>query len=288
MGVFKAIAKGIGTTFRKLPLLVLLWVVNIVYAAVVAFPLVFLAQKELGHSYLGSNVRSFDLMWLGEAVLKYQDAMPAVIGGLVVSTLLFLVLYVFLNGGIIGRLLDREGRTTLQAFLSDCGRFFWRFVRLFLASLVFLILTFGVILRLLSALMNLWIENAWTEWTSVILRNLHFLAALLLLSVIHMIFDYARIAVVADEETKVLRALRHALNFLKKRFFRSWALYLLIVAGSVAGTVFFYAVFGLLSGPTVLFVLLGFVWMQFNVLFRIWVKTLFFAAQAEFYRAHPY
>jgi hypothetical protein len=288
MGIFKAIGKGIGTTFRKPRLIAILWVVNIVYAAVVAFPLFILAQTELGHSYLGSNVRPFDLMWLGEAGLKYQGSMPAVIGGLVVAGLLFLVLYVFLNGGIIGRLLDREGRATIPAFFGDCGRYFWRFVRLFLASLVFLILTFGVILRLLSALLNLWIENAWTQWPSVILGNLHFLAALLLLSVVHMVFDYARIAVVADEETKVLRALRQALNFLKKRFFRSWALYLLIVAGFVAGTVFFYAVFGLLSGPTVLFVLLGFVWMQLNVLFRIWVKALFFAAQAEFYRSHPY
>ncbi len=288
MGVFKAIGQGIGTTFRKPRLLVILWVVNIVYAAAVAFPLVMIVQTELGHSYLGSNVRPFDLMGLGEALLKYQDAMPAVIGGLVVSGLLFLGLYVFLNGGIIGRLLDREGRTTLQTFFGDCGRYFWRFARLFLASLVFLILTFGVILRVLSALAGLWIENASTEWTSVILRNLHFFAALLLLSVVHMVFDYARIAVVADEETKVLRALHHALNFLKKRFFRSWALYLLIVAGFVAGTVLFYAVFGLLSGPTVLFVLLGFVWMQLNVLFRIWVKALFFAAQAEFYRSHPY
>jgi len=288
MGVFIAIGKGIGTTFRKPRLLVILWVVNMVYAAVVAFPLFYIAQTELGHSYLGSNVRPFDLMWLGEATLKYQDAMPALIGGLVVAGLLFLGLYVFLNGGIIGRLLDREGRPTLRAFFEDCGRYFWRFTRLFLASLVFLVLTFGVVLRLLSALMNLGIENAWTEWTPVILRNLHFLAALLLLSVVHMVFDYARIVVVADEETKVLRALRNALHFLMKRFFRAWALYLLIVAGFVAGTVLFYAVFGLLSGPTVALVLLGFVWMQLNVLFRIWVKTLFFAAQAEFFRSHPY
>ena len=103
-----------------------------------------------------------------------------------------------------------------------------------------------------------------------------------------MAFDYARIAVVADQETKVLKALRNALDFLKKRFFRCWALYLLIVAGFVAGTVVFYAVFGLLSGPTVLYVILAFVWMQLHLFFRIWVKTLFFAAQAEFYRSHPY
>ena len=32
----------------------------------------------------------------------------------------------------------------------------------------------------------------------------------------------------------------------------------------------------------------GFVWMQLYVFFRIWVGTLFVAAQAEFYRSHPY
>jgi hypothetical protein len=288
MGVFKAIGNGMGTTFRKSRLLVLLWAINLVYAVVVASPFLLLVQRELGHSFLGSNVQPADLMWLGEAVLKYQDALPVLIGGLVLPALLFLVLQVFLNGGITGRLLDREGRPTLPAFFGDCGRYFWRFVRLFLASLAFLILTFGVLLRLLSALINPLVENAWTEWPAIILRNLHFLAALLLLSIVHMIFDYARIAVVADEETKVLRALRHALNFLKKRFFRSWALYLLIVAGFVAGTVVFYAALGLFSGPTVGFVVLGFVVMQLYVLFRIWVKNLFVSAQAEFYRSNPY
>ncbi len=288
MGIFKAIGNGIATTFRKSRLLAILWVVNFVYAAVVVSPLAFLVQKELGRSFLGSNIRPFDLQWLGEAVLKYQEALPSIGGGLLLSAFLFLALYVFLNGGIIGRLLDREGRTTLEAFFADCGRYFGRFVRLFLVSLVFLVLTFGVVLRLLSALISPFIENARTEWTSVILSNLHLLVALLLLSVVHMVFDYARIAVVADKEAKVRRALGHALKFLKKRFFRSWAVYLLIVAVFLAGTVLFYAVHGLLAGPTVPFVLLGFFWMQFYVVFRVWTKALFFAAQAEFYRSHPY
>jgi len=288
MGIIKAIGNGIATTFRKPRLVAILWIINLLYAAVVVSPLALLVQKELGHSFLGSNVRPFDLQWLGEAVLKYQEALPAMGGGLLLSAVLFLVLYVFLNGGIIGRLLDREGRTTLATFLADCGRYFWRFVRLFLVSLVFLVVTFAVVLRLLSALISSIVENARTEWTSIILSNLHFLVALLLLSVVYMVFDYARIAVVADEEAKVLRALSHALKFLRKRFYRSWAIYLLIAAGFLAGTVLFYAVHGLLAGPTVPFLLLGFFWMQLYIVFRVWTKTLYFAAQAEFYRAHPY
>jgi len=288
MGVLKAIANGMGTTFRKPRLLVILYVINIVFAAAVAFPFFIIVQTELGHSFLGSSVRPVDLTWLGEAALKYGDALPALLGGLLVAALLCLALHVFLNGGVFGRLLDREGRTTLPTFFGDCGRYFWRFVRLFLVSLVFLLLTFGIGLRLLSALLDPLIESAVTEWLPLILSNLHLLAALLLLSIVHMIVDYARIAVIADEEAKVLKALRHALNFLKKRFFRAWAIYLVIVAGTLAGTVVFYAVLGALGGPSVPLVLMGLVWMQLYIIFRIWVRILFVSAQAEFYRSHPY
>jgi len=288
MSILKAFANGAAATLRRPRLLALLWVINLVYAAAIVTPLALIVQADLGHSFLGSNIRPLDAPWLAEAALKYGSALPAMGGGLVLGVVLFLGLYVFLNGGIVGRLLDREGRPTLTAFVTDCARYFGRYVRLFLLSLVFLALTFGVVLRLLSALIAPFIENARTEWTTIILSNLHLLAALLLLSAVHMVFDYAKIAVVADDEKRSLKALGHALKFLKNRFFRAWALYLLVVAVFLAGTVACHIVLGRLSGPATAAVVLGFLWMQASVLFRIWVKTLFFAAQAEFYRAHPY
>lgn len=288
MGIFKSIGHGVLATLRRPRLVAVLWVVNIAYAAVAAFPLLAIVQAELGHSLLGSYVRPFDLMWVGEAVLKYRDALPALAGGILASAAAFLVLSVFLNGGIVGRLVDREGSSSVRAFFADCGLYFGRFARLFLASILFTVLTFGVVLRLLSALTDLGLENAATEWPLVILKNLHLLAALLLLSIVHMIFDYARIAVVADGEAKALRALRHAVKFLMKRFFRAWALYALITAGLIAGTAVFHAGLGRLAGPGVPAIVLGLVWMQLHIVFRIWIKVLYFAAQAEFYRSHPY
>jgi hypothetical protein len=288
MGIFKAIANGIGATLRKPRLLIILYVANALFAVIVAFPFLTIIQKELGHSFFGSNVRPADLMWIGEAALKYRDSLIPLLGGLAVGALAYFVLHIFLNGGIVGRLLDREGGAGLAAFAGDCGRYFWRFVRLFLVSLVFYVLTLGVFMSLVSALFAPLSENAPTEWLPLILSNLHLLIALLLLSAVHMFLDYARIAVVADEEKKVRKALRHALTFLKKRFARAWAIYLLIVAGTVAGSVVFYIVLGRFSPPGVALVVAGFVWMQFYVLFRIWIRTLFVAAQAEFYRSHPY
>jgi len=288
MGVFKAIANGLGTSVRKPLVLAVLYAVNVVFAAAAAVPFLIIAQTELGHSLLGSSVRPADLMWLGETALKYGDALPALLAGLLVAAVLYLALQVFLNGGVFGRLLDREGRATLAAFTGDCGRYFGRFTRIFLVSLIFLFLTFGIVLELVSALIGPAMKSAPTEWLPLILSNAHFLIALLLLSIVHMVVDYTRIAVVADNERRVLKALRHALIFLKRRFFRAWALYLLIVGAALAGTIGLSAVLGPLGGPGTATVIAAFAVMQIYILFRLLVRMLFVAAQAEFYRSHPY
>ncbi|MCK7480387.1 MAG: hypothetical protein M0C28_26410 [Candidatus Moduliflexus flocculans] len=73
MGVFKAIANGLGTAVRKPLVLAVLYAVNVVFSAAAAAPFLTIAQAELGHSLLGSSVRPADLMWLGETALKYGE-----------------------------------------------------------------------------------------------------------------------------------------------------------------------------------------------------------------------
>jgi hypothetical protein len=288
MGIFKAIAAGLGTTLRKPRLVVILYVVNAVFALIVAVPFLVIVQRELGHSLAGASVRPVDIMWLGETALRYGVALPALAAGFAVAGLVYLALHIFLNGGVVGRLIDREGPASLAAFMGDGGRYLGRFVRLFLASTVFYVLTFGVVLKLVAALFQPMAKGAFTEWLPLILSNIRFLVALLLLSIVHMVVDYARIAVVADQERRVLKALRHALTFLKTRFFKAWALYLLIVTITAAGTAVFYAVLKPFGGPASALVAAGALWMQLYIVFRIWVRNLFVAAQAEFYRSHPY
>jgi hypothetical protein len=288
MGVIKTIVAGLGTSLRKPRLLLILYAVNLVFAGLVAVPLLVIVQQELGSSLLGLSVRPIDPAWLGEAALEYGSALPALLAALVAAGLVYLLLHIFLNGGIVGRLLDREGRAGLAEFAADGGRYFGRYLRLFLLGLVFYFLTLGLFMDLVGALFEPLSKSAVTEWPPLILSNLHLLIALLLLSIVHMVLDYSRIAVAADGDRSVLRALRHALGFLRKRFFRAWAVYLLIVVLTLAGTVLFYALFGRLGDPSTGRVAAGLAWMQIYIVFRIWIRTLFVAAQAEFYKAHPY
>lgn len=282
MTVFKAIGNGAGTASRRPLVLVTLWVTNLVFALLVVAPWAALVRADLGHSLLGRSLHAVDFLWLGEVAYRYQNAAPALLAGFLVPLAIYFALSVFLNGGIIGRLLDREGRTTLQAFFADCGRHFGRFVRLFLVSIVFYALAFGVILGLFSMITARAAERARTEWTPLGLSWARTLIALLLLSLVHMVFDYARIFIVAEDERRVLRALGKALAFLGRRFFRAWLLYLLVGAGLVAGTALYFAAGGIIPGSGLAWLGIGLVWGQAFVVFRLWTKMVFFSAQAEY------
>ncbi len=288
MAVFKAIGKGFTAACRKPRILADLWVINFLFSAMAAAPFIFLIQRDLGHSILGEKLRSVDFLWLGEAVFKYGNAAPAVVGGALAVVLSTLLLYAFLNGGIIGRLLDKEGSSKLGAFFADGGRYFWRFFGLFLLSLPFYAVAFGVLLSLFSALVGAWDRNATTEWTPLILSNLRFLFALALLTLVQLVFDYAKIITVAEDDHNVFHALRSALAFLGKRFFRSWGLFLMIALIPVVGTALFIILSGLLPGTGLVFPAIGIGLMQLYFIFRLWGKMLFFSAQAEYYRLSHY
>ncbi|HVP90963.1 MAG TPA: hypothetical protein VMS75_07070 [Terriglobales bacterium] len=282
MTVFKAIGNGAGTASRRPLALAVLWVTDLVFAVLIVAPWAALVRADLGHSLLGRSLHALDFLWLGEAVYRYQSAAPALLAGWLVLLAVYFGLSVFLNGGVIGRLLDREGRTTFQTFFADCGRHFGRFVRLFLVSVVFYALAFGTVLGLFSMVTARAAERARTEWTPLGLSWARTLIALLLLSLLHMVFDYARIFVVAEDERRVLRALGKALAFLGRRFFRAWALYLLVGAGLVAGAALYFAAAGLIPGSGLAWLGLGLVWGQAFVVFRFWTKMVFFSAQAEY------
>jgi len=284
MTVFKAIGNGAGTASRRPLVLSTLWVANLVFALLIVAPWAALVRADLGHSLLGRSLHALDFLWLGDLVFRYQNAAPALLAGFLVPLVFYFALSVFLNGGVLGRLLDREGRTTLQAFFADCGRHFGRFVRLFLISVAFYVLAFGAVLGLFSLITGRALERARTEWTPLGLTWGRTLLALLLLSLVHMVFDYARIIVVAEDERRVLRALRKALAFLGRRFFRAWALYLIVGAGVVAAAALYFAVGGLIPGSGLAWLGFGLLWGQAFVLFRLWTKMVFFSAQAEYYQ----
>ena len=242
-------------------------------------------MKHMSHSFSAEHtLQKLDIFWLGDFIYRYMNVAPAVLGSAVLAAVLYLLLSVFLNGGIIGCLNRQEVKTTLAEFFHDGGLYFWRFFRLFLFSIPVYLIFIGIFYPLLKAFLEIFRRRAPTEWPAMIVSNLRFLVLVLLLTVVAMFFDYVKIGLVTGARKKVLKETWLTLKFIGWRFFKAWGLYLLAGLVFVTLTFFYLEIARLLPKNRPLLVLLVFLWQQFYVLCRQWSKVLFFATEIEFTR----
>lgn len=288
MGIFKLFGLGFQTVNKRIKIAVYLWVVNLLFSLVVIAPLYFLLQNEFSRSLLENQMAKGNdfLIWMGDFLFKNRDFYPALLGWILVPMLLYLFFNIFLSGGVIGRIASPHEKTSLSNFLSDCGKYFYRFFRVFLISLIGFILFFGVIYRLISALFEIWTENASTEWPLIFVSNLKFLIAVLLFSIVRMFFDYVKIRLVMEDSKKAVRSTLLNFTFLGKRFFRAWFLYLLV--GLVAVILFMiFVLVHRISPQNGIFFIFLFLWQQLYVFSRMWTKMLFFSTEYHFAALNP-
>ncbi|MBE0665450.1 MAG: hypothetical protein IH584_06465 [Candidatus Aminicenantes bacterium] len=285
MGNFKILGRAMILSFRKRRLAVRLWTVNILFSLFAVTPFFFLIMKHMSHSFSAEHtLQKLDIFWLADFIYRYMNVTPAVLGSALLAAVLYLLLSVFLNGGIIGCLNRQEAKTTLADFFHDCGLYFWRFFRLFLFSIPVYLIFIGIFYPLLKAFLEIFRRRAPTEWPAMIVSNLRFLVLVLLLTVVAMFFDYIKIGLVTGARKKVLKETWLTLKFMRRGFFKAWGLYLLAGLVFVALTFFYLEIVRLLPKNRPLLVLLVFLWQQFYVLCRQWSKVLFFATEIEFTR----
>lgn len=287
MPIRKLFTRSLGLALGKRNLAARLWALNFLFSLLVAAPFAFVIHDQLAHSLAADHALArLDVNWLTDFSVRYGNAAPAVLGLALPAVLLYLLLSVWLNGGVIGCLGRPAARTTLADFFHDCGRYFWRFFRLFLLSIPVYLAFLGIFYSLVLALLNMVGRRTPGEWPALIVRNLRLLALVLLLTVLTMFFDYVKIGLVTGAREKVLKEAWQTLRFLGRRFFRAWGLYLLAGLAFVALTVVYLEVARLLPKDRPLLVLLMFFWQQAYVLGRQWSKLLFFAGEIEFVKQY--
>ncbi|MCX6556325.1 MAG: hypothetical protein NTW95_02675 [Candidatus Aminicenantes bacterium] len=285
MGNLKIMIAGVGISFKKGRLAFRLWAVNLLFSLFAVGPFFFLMMKHMSHSFSGERMlHKLDIFWLGDFIYRYMNVAPTVFGSMLLAIALYLLLTVFLNGGVIGCLNRPGGKTTLADFFQDCGLHFWSLLRLFLASIPVYLVFVGIGFSLIKALLEIIDRRAPTEWLALIVSNLRLLALVLLLTVVSMFFDYVKIGLVANGRKKVWQEIKRTARFLGRRFFSAWSLFLLAGLVLVALMFLYLEVARILPKDRPLWLLLVFLWQQFHILCRQWSKVLFYATELKFSR----
>jgi hypothetical protein len=286
MGIIKLFGQSFGTALRKGRMLALLWSVYFLFSLLIVAPVYFLLASQFSRSLLGEKLfAGVEVLWLGDLVYKFQNTPPLLNGCLIGTSILFFVVLVFLNGGIIGGIAAAEGGFTLGNFFGDCGRYFGRLFRVFLISIVGYLLVFGILGRFIPIPFRIWSKGASTQWTTLISSSLRLLVFLALFSIVKMFFDYVKVTLVMEDSRKTVRATLRNFRFLGRRFFKAWTLFLLVGLFFVISTIIYLVVAKALPkggiGPLLLFL-----WQQAYIAVRLWISILFFTTEYGFLKSY--
>lgn len=198
-------------------------------------------------------------------------------------SLLYVVVNTFLAGGFIG-IYAKDYRSSFQEFLMDGARYFGKFFRLALLALLVYFIFFSVVLDWVNNSIYQWTQNDASETVPYLYYMIRNVVVLLLLSLLFMIFDYARIRMVVDDRSSALASTAAGARFAVPHFVKTYGLYLLLTAIGVL----LIAVYAILEKwipqesywPLVFL----FILQQLYMVARFWLKATFYACQTTLYR----
>ncbi len=250
MLVFRSMTSGFLGTARVPRVVIGLWLVNLMLVLPAGWVMTGVLERSIGASRVHSDLRQgFDLGWYGEfrteargietsfrptvaAETAFYDNLEGwatgefikEFPGLVGLGILYALVWALLLGGVLQRFARPDGERGVAGFVRSAGWFYPRFLRLALLSLPL----YWAVYRL-HRFMYARLESATrdvTEEVSILLVSLAALAVtIFLLTLIQMIFGYAKIATVVEERRSMLLAALRGARFVLRHPLRTCGLY---------------------------------------------------------------
>jgi len=279
----KTFASGAARVWRWQRILWWIFVINLVFAYWATKGMAERADWALSHSVASQRlVNGFDLFSLAE--LAGQPDTPLEQPGPAVFhySVIFAIFMLFAAGGIVTTYVF-DAKPTTTPFFEACGHHFWRFIRL----LIYLLLAFipiGILVGISASIYHRIDEASNSPYSA----DFFFLAASLLILLLTMLlrlwFDMAQVIAVAEDETRMHRALRLAASLLAHNFGSLLWLYLRIslLAWIVFGLGMYIWMFRLSPVSTTAAFLLTQLMLVFWIAARLWQR----ASEALWYRQY--
>jgi hypothetical protein len=284
MNIFKSYRKGIQEATLRPNMVVVLWMINFFFASVIYFLFSAMLKAAFGKSLLASDLLDKPNMdVLLEALTSSGTSLGMLVtAGLVVAVLFFLA-GIFVNGGILQSLLHRrDDEGFAQVFFAGGGKFYGRFFRLSIYSLV-LWIPGAILYLIINGLLGIFTKNPLNEQLSFYILLLRIAVALFLVFLIKMIMDYARIRIAIQDSRSVLRALLEAAGFVFRKLVKTLALYYVLGLTGVAAFLIYWGIRSTFSAGSPGTIWLGFIISQIFIASRGWLRIAFQAGQLRFF-----
>jgi len=309
MKVFINLSQGFRTASKTIMMVILLFVINLAFSLLLAVPMYRSLQKSIGTSMVGERMaKGFDYLWWEEFRDQGQGLemtfRPSLIGkgalldnlegliqmqflelpsSLIILGLFYIILHTFLAGGILSVFNQPDPHFTMRRFFEGTGKYFFRFFLIMLLSwLFFIIIGFFARDGLYSILDNA-AKNARTELTPFFLGIFFYAIILFLILFIQMVFDYARIRLVAEEEKDIIHTSVRAFGFVFKNLGSTLGLYYMIFLSSIVISILYVVIKEAIPQSHLATIILAFIILQSFIFAIIFIRCWLYSSEMKLY-----
>jgi len=284
MNIIKSYSQGIQEATSRPKMVFVLWMVNFVFSSIVYFLFSAMLKAAFGKSLMASDLLKKPNM---DVFLEFLTSSGTALGMLITSALILIVLFLpavmFLNGGILHTLISRRDREGFaQVFFAGGGKFFGRFFRLTIYSLV-LWVPAVLLFMILSGILGVIAKNPLNEQGAFYLALLRIAVAVFFVFFIKMILDYARIKIATQDARSVFLSLLEATGFVFRKLGKTLVLYYLLGLTGLAAFLAYWGIRSTFSAGSSVAVWLGFFIAQLFIAGRGWLRIAFQAGQTKFF-----
>lgn len=283
MKIFKAYSAGVVSAVKSKRMTTLIYAVTLLLALVLAIPFHNALSIRAGNTMaLSSMVKHFDYTTYTDFMRQAGRALSPLLVEAFWMGVFYLIFTIFFSGGVL-TVLNEQNSFTIKNFLSGCGKYFFRFLRL----AIYMIISEVIIVSLLMFAMGAILAGAYpavqTEASLFYIFVAGSIIGILLLILLLNISDYAKIILFRDDSKKVFKSIWGSIKFVFRHFFGAYTLFLLLL---IAPVIFFIlylwldSSIGMVSGITIFIM---FLIQQILIWLRTWVKIWFLGGELSYF-----
>ena len=286
MKILNAYTSGFRETVTRLRLVTIVYLFILIPSLLIAMAYLSAFSKATGF-YLAPEklMNGFDYTTYTELMKFEGDGISAIVKQAFWLVVFYVPVSLFVTGGILHLLVNKDRRTGLAEFVSGGAGYFWRILKLkFYFS--FIQMFFAFIIYLPFGIMIFLAEPGTFNEKEIFFKLLPFLIVHLIVAIyLFTIVNYAKIIIVSKDTRKVLRSLWEAVTFVTRRFAGAYSLTLLLSVIPLLLIYLYFKVFGFSSPESGWAVFGAFIVQQVFLWLRAAMRIWFLAGQTEYYGA---
>ena len=280
----KAIKRGLLRVNSNLKYVVLFWGVNTVFSILLTGPIVLFLKESLQHNVQADKLtETFNYLWFLELNYQFKEIIETLPTILIMAGIIFVLVQVFLFSGIYQILSGEAEKNHFIDLFYGCVRYFYRFFKVFLISVVCYIGLYYVNIIYLNYT-EILSMNSESEFLIILLNLLRYSTIIFIFGILNLIFDYFRIRIVIHQNYNVLKDLWLSFKFVIKNFWRVSTLFWFFAALGLLLSILHTQINNYFNPTSYITIFAIFIVNQIFIFTKIWTKLLFISSQIEFYR----